>query len=146
MMKNYKIIAINHFLQQRGLSNVGTATRTPYLYTLITIGHLPIYARLANTPQLLERGLMEVNRLDLNEGCLLDFKKEVEANLWMRNCKINLQAATIGKDGKIVDILDMYCSDPYRVHRSSKPVRYALEMSEQFFTKHGIKVGDRVRL
>lgn len=144
-MKNYKISALNEFLLSRGITSLGESSNSEP-YTLITINNLPIYARLANSPQLLEKGLMGVERLDPNEGCLLDFNKEVQATLWMRNCKMNLQAATIDNNGKIIDILNMYHNDPYRVHRSSRPVRYALEMSEGFFTKFAIRVGDSVRL
>ena len=89
---------------------------------------------------------MGVSELGHNEGCLLVFASESPATLWMKNCKMNLQAATIDNTGKIVDILDMYYADPYRVHYSSKPIRYVLEMKEGFFSKNRIKAGDIVKI
>ncbi len=145
-MKNYKISALNRFLKHRGLPYVLANSSEEAPYCLLTIKNLPIYARLANTPRTLEKGLMGVARLDSNEGCLLDFGREVYSTLWMKNCKINLQAAMIDKSGKIIDILNMQYQNPNYQHHSSSPVRYALEMNEEFFTKNEIKVGDQFRL
>ena len=133
-------------MQERKLPFLPVSSSTNIPYKLITINNIPIYARLANTPQLCEQGLMGVEKLDSNEGCLLDFGRKVEANLWMRNCKINLQAAMIDEDGTIIDILNMSHEDPYRAHRSSQPVRYALEMNENFFTDNQIVPGEKIRL
>ena len=144
-MEEYKVSALNHFFAEKGLKySIGSSSCNPY--KLIIINNIPIYARLANTPQLTEQGLMGVEKLGSNEGCLLCFGREVPASLWMKNCKINLQAATINSKGEIVDILDMYYKDPYVSHRASSPVIYVLEMPEGFFTKNNVKVGDRVRI
>jgi uncharacterized membrane protein (UPF0127 family) len=115
-------------------------------YQIIKIKDNIIYARVANTPELTKKGLMFVEHLDDNQGCLLDFKQNIYASLWMKNCKLNLQAATIDKYGKIVDILDMYYNDPNRLHHSTAPVRYVLEMPEHYFTSNKIEIGDSIIL
>jgi uncharacterized membrane protein (UPF0127 family) len=144
-MKHYKLAALNSFFKQRQLPyQLPAEAQDPYLF--LSINKLPIYARLANTSELVAKGLMGVSHLDEQEGCLLDFRRDTYANLWMKNCKINLQAAMIDRDGQIIDIVNMYYKDPYYVHKSSQPIRYALEMNEEFFTKNNIKVGMKVRI
>jgi len=142
-MENYKLSAVNNYLKKLGYS-INFNDSIVDTHKLIIINDTPIYAKLANTPQLLEQGLMNVPCLNHNEGCLLDFKQESTPSLWMRNCKINLQAAFIDKNYKITEIINMLYEDPYRVHRSTHPIVCALEMEQDFFTKHKIKVGDKI--
>jgi len=113
-------------------------------YYSLKINKIPIYARLANTPSTREQGLMNIDSLEPNEGCLFVFDSDQLINFWMKNCKINLQTITIDSSGRIVDILDMKYEDPYYIHKSSCPVRYVLEMSEGFFTQNKITPGDQV--
>lgn len=115
-------------------------------YRKLKIRDIPIIVTVANTPTLRERGLMGVERLSPNEGCLFCFGMPQYTNFWMRNCKINLQAATINQDGQIIDIHDMSHADPYYVHKSSQPVTYVLEMPEGFFTANKIAIGDKIDL
>jgi len=145
-MEDFKLIALNNFLKSKGIRHKFGCIESKESYILCFVNNIPIYARLANTPETLQRGLMGVAKLGHNEGCLLHFGKMAPISLWMKNCKINLQAATIDREGKIIDILDMYHTDPYRAHRSSKSVQYALEMSEGFFTENNIKAGDSIKI
>jgi uncharacterized membrane protein (UPF0127 family) len=89
---------------------------------------------------------MGVAHLDPNEGCLLCFPNDTLGHLYMKNCKINLQAAMIDHKGTIIDILNMTYDDPYRIYTSRRPIRYALEMSENFFTNNNIEIGDSLVL
>ena len=144
-MKDYKLAAILQFCKERNLSTkLSSSTSIPY--KLLNINNTPIYARFANTPETLSKGLMGVTQLQENEGCLLDFGYNTYASLWMKNCKINMQTAMIEPSGIITEIIDMSTSDPTRLHRSAQIVRYALEMSEDFFVNHHIKVGHQVKL
>lgn len=145
-MKSYKISALNRYFKYQNLPYKLASSSSSDPHILLNIKNIPIYARLASTPHEVQQGLMGVTHLDANEGCLLDFGFETPANLWMKNCKINLQAATIDNAGTIIDILDMDYQDPYRIHRSSRPVRYALEMNQDFFSKYQIKPGDKIRI
>lgn len=144
-MESYKLNALNDFFSKKGIK-YHFASTNPTTYKLLTIKNIPIYARLANTPTLTEKGLMGVDRLAHNEGCLLCFSGESIVSLWMKNCKINLQAATIDKQGNIIDIINMNYKNPYYAHHSSLPATHVLEMAEDFFTKNHIKVGDKIRL
>lgn len=143
-MNDYKIAAIKAFLKKRNIFN-NLQVDSPTNYQLLSINKIPIYAKVASTPEQLATGLMFVDSLDPNQGCLLSFGQNTYANLYMKNCKINLQAAMIDSQGKITDIVNMYFKDPYYIHKSSSPIKYALEMSESFFTHNNIKVGDLVK-
>jgi len=145
-MENYKIAAINNYFKQKNLKYSMDHNPTDISYRILLVNNTPIYARIANTPDLLARGLMHVEKLGQNEGCLLDFGQEVPVSLWMKNCKINMQTAMINKQGTIISIQNMYYTDPYRAHNSPHSIRYALEMSENFFDKANINIGDNIRL
>ena len=144
-MEEYKLIALNRFFSERSITYRFSCANSN-THKLLTIRDIPIYARLANTPELVERGLMGITTLAHNEGCLLCFDGDYPVNLWMKNCKINIQAAATDKLGNITDIIDMSYQNPYYVHRTTNTASYVLEMPEGFFTKNNIKVGDRVKL
>ena len=144
-MEDYKLSAINTLLVSQGLQpRFASSSSIPY--KLLSINNTPVYARLANTPESLRKGLMFVEKLGENEGCLLDFGYPTIASLWMKNCKINMQTAMVSPDGTIMEIVNMKFADPNTLHRSTSLVRYALEMSEDFFTKNSIKVGTKIQL
>jgi uncharacterized membrane protein (UPF0127 family) len=62
----------------------------------------------------------------------------------MRNTLLPLSIAFIADDGTIVNIADM-APQTEDSHCSEKPVRFALEMRQGWFNKHGIKAGFRLR-
>lgn len=144
-MNYYKIAAIKSFLKKKNIINnlPNTAINN---YKLLFINKVPIYAKVASSSEELATGLMFVDRLDPNQGCLLSFGYDTYANLYMKNCKINLQTAMINSCGIITDIVDMSYKNPYYIHKASVPIRYALEMPQDFFTTNLIQVGDTVRL
>ena len=63
----------------------------------------------------------------------------------MKDTYIPLSIAFITADGRIVDIQDM---EPLSLtlHFPSQPIRFALEVNRSWFTRHGVKVGDTVRI
>jgi uncharacterized membrane protein (UPF0127 family) len=89
---------------------------------------------------------MGVADLQPNEGCLLCFGEAQPVGLWMKNCKVNLQAAAIDQLGNIIGLTSMNYKDPYYIHHMPSSTRYVLEMTEGFFTKNNIKIGDKIRL
>lgn len=144
-MEDYKLAALNRFFSERNITHRFSCT-IPSAHKLLTIKDIPIYARLADTPELVERGLMGVTTLAQNEGCLLCFGGDFPVSLWMKNCKINIQAAATDKCGNITEIIDMSYQNPHYIHRTTNLSSYVLEMPEGFFTKNSIKVGDKIKL
>lgn len=104
---------------------------------------IPIDARLAATPEDRLKGLMGIESLGDNEGCLLDFKFEQPLILWMRNVPIDLDVAYLASNGEIVAVDNMFANSN-RLYHSPINVRYALEMPANFFSKHQIISGDQV--
>lgn len=102
-----------------------------------------IRAEVANTDATRRDGLMFRRELPGNEGMLFVFDQPDVQCFWMRNTLLPLSIAFIADDGTIVNIEDMapQTEDP---HCAKKPVRYALEMAQGWFEKHGIAAGKKL--
>jgi len=55
-----------------------------------------------------------------------------------------LSIAFLSDDGSVVNVAEMK-AQTLDSHCSDKPVRYALEMNQGWFTKRGIKAGSKLR-
>lgn len=111
----------------------------------IRLGDTELVVEIADTPELRQRGLMHRRSLPENRGMLFVFDREEPRSFWMKNTRIPLSIAYIGTDGTIKSILDMEPFD-LRSHPSGRSVRYALEVNQGYFERHGIGVGDRVEI
>ncbi|MEO0086141.1 MAG: DUF192 domain-containing protein [candidate division WOR-3 bacterium] len=90
------------------------------------------------------RGLMFRQSLAPDSGMLFVFDQDEVLRFWMKNTFIPLSIAFIGRDGVISNILEMTPHDTTTPYRSTRPVRYALEMNSGWFQSHGIRAGDTV--
>lgn len=90
------------------------------------------------------RGLMYRHALEPNHGMLFIFEQPGVECMWMRNTLLPLAVAFIGDDGKIVNIEEMKPQTDDS-HCAGKPVRYALEMDGQWFSRRGIGAGSTIR-
>jgi uncharacterized membrane protein (UPF0127 family) len=108
------------------------------------IHHKEIWVEVAKTPEERSLGLMGRKHLAQDEGMLFIFEAEDYHSFWMKNTLIPLSIAFIDRDDRIVWVTDM---KPLTLdsHVPPKPVLYALEMNQGWFSKNGIKVGDVVR-
>jgi uncharacterized membrane protein (UPF0127 family) len=102
-----------------------------------------IHAEVASTDSERERGLMFRSKLPGNDGMLFVFEAPDKQCFWMHNTPLPLSIAFMADDGTIVNIEDM-AAETDTSHCSLKPVRYALEMAQGWFTVKGIKAGDRI--
>jgi uncharacterized membrane protein (UPF0127 family) len=78
-----------------------------------------------------------------NQGMLFVFQKKQPLSFWMRNTKIPLDIAFLADDGTIFQIEPMQPLDEGH-HVSREPARFALEVNQGWFSRHQIRVGDRV--
>ncbi len=103
-----------------------------------------IKAEVAQTPQEHEIGLMFRTSMGTNEGMIFVFDRPGQQCFWMKNTLIPLAVAFVAEDGSIVNLDEMkpQTLDP---HCSSKPVRFVLEMNTGWFSKRGVKSGDKLR-
>ncbi len=104
-----------------------------------------IKMEIAATPAEREMGLMFRDSLPENQGMLFVFDREEPLSFWMKNTKIPLSIAFLDRDFVIVDIQKM---EPLSetTHISARPAMYALEVNQGFFEKHGIGIGDTLRV
>jgi uncharacterized membrane protein (UPF0127 family) len=119
-------------------------------------------------------GLMNVRKLEENEGALFVYEKEAFLSLWMFNCFIDLSIAFVDENYTIQDIKTMkaypemmdkkrpvlivedlkrYSSNEPIVlffHnksiKSAKPAKYAIETNKDWFQKNNIKSGHKIEL
>ena len=88
-----------------------------------------------------QQGLMHREHLPEDAGMLFIFPRREQRSFWMRNTLIPLSVAFLDDNGEILQIEDMRPKDETRI-RSKTMVRYALEVNQGWFTRHGIEVGD----
>ena len=116
----------------------------PHLPTVpITAGMHVLKAEVARTDEQRQMGLMLRNEMAQHEGMLFVFEEQAIHCFWMKNTLLPLSIAFIADDGSIVNIVDMP-PQSLASHCPAKPVRYALEMNQGWFVKHGIKAGFRL--
>jgi len=108
-------------------------------------GTVEITAEIARTDEEHARGLMYRKNLPDGEGMLFVFDRDQPLSFWMKNTIIPLSIAFISSDGRIIDILDMQPNDLNSV-KSSRSVRYALEVPQGWFGRVNVMVGDIVKI
>lgn len=120
-----------------------TGPQPPLPTTQLSAGIHIIRAEVANTDASRQSGLMFRQELPGNDGMLFVFEQPDVQCFWMRNTLLPLSIAFIADDGTIVNIDDMapQTEDP---HCAKKPVRYALEMAQGWFDRHGITAGRKI--
>jgi uncharacterized membrane protein (UPF0127 family) len=102
-----------------------------------------IKAEIARTDEERSYGLMHREELPDGEGMLFVFERDEILSFWMKNTLIPLSIAFIASDGRIMEIRNMEPGnlDPVR---SSRSVRYALEVPQGWFDRVSLGVGDRL--
>jgi uncharacterized membrane protein (UPF0127 family) len=101
----------------------------------------------ADTPETKAMGLMHRTSLPENAGMLFVFDEPQRLAFWMKNTLIPLSIAFITPHWRINDIQDMDPPKPggdIPIYISRHPAKYALEVNQSFFRRHGITVGARV--
>jgi len=88
-------------------------------------------------------GLSFRTTLAENAGMLFVYPKERMLAFTMRNTLLPLSIAYISDDLVINEILDMNVG-PDQLFYSTKPAKFALEVNQGWFSRNGIKVGDRL--
>jgi uncharacterized membrane protein (UPF0127 family) len=100
---------------------------------------------LAVTPGERSRGLMFREEMPEDRGMLFVFRRETKTGFWMKDTKIPLSIAFIASDGLILETQDM---EPLseELHTPARAYRYALEVNQGWFERHGLGLGDRVEI
>ena len=127
-----------------GGGDAGLATATVVL-TDERGSHEELTVELARTAEERSRGLMFREELPEDQGMLFVFPNDTTTGFWMRDTSIPLSIAFIAADGMILDVQEM---EPLstELHQSPSPYRYALEVNQGWFGRHGLGTGDRLEL
>ena len=122
---------------------VGSVQADPLLTYPLKIRNHELRAEVANTEDTRRQGLMFRDRLGDNTGMIFLYPETEVTAMWMKNTRIPLSVAFIDVGGRILNIEDMvpFSED---AHGSRGPAAYALEVNRGWFSKRGIKTGDRV--
>jgi uncharacterized membrane protein (UPF0127 family) len=111
----------------------------------LQIGSARVIAEVASTETERERGLMFRTALADGEGMIFVFDKDEAIAFWMKNTKLPLSLAYISSDGTIRQIVDLEPESLASIP-SERSVRYALEVPRGWFSRVGVKVGDKVNM
>lgn len=113
--------------------------------TLI-LGKKTITVELAKTDEQRSYGLMNLNKMEKNQGMLFIFEDEAQRSFWMKDTFIDLSIAFFDQNKKIIDLQEMKATTMLQAnlptYDSSKPAMYALEMNKGWFERNRIKIGD----
>lgn len=115
----------------------------------IQIGRKIIRVEIADSDEERARGLMYRRGLNENEGMLFVFPREQRLSFWMKNTFIDLSIAFFSKEKQLIEIQEMKAAKSemqtyFESYISARPAQYALEMRRGWFSKNGIKVGDKL--
>jgi uncharacterized membrane protein (UPF0127 family) len=110
---------------------------------VVTVGGHKLTAEVASTDAQRTTGLMHRRMLPENRGMLFVFADVATHAMWMMNTYVPLSVAFLDRDGTIINIEDMqpHTQTP---HAAAKPAKYALEATQGWFAKRGIKPGTKV--
>jgi len=98
--------------------------------------------KIADTPDLLSKGLMFVKEMDQDKGMLFKFPSIIEASFWGKNTYLPLDIAFVDKTNKITDIRHIAPLSTKMV-RSSGCIM-AIEANAGYFKTNGISSGHKV--
>ena len=126
-----------------GFSTLSCSKNDVLQTQILRINQWEITVEIADTQETQEKGLMWRESMEEDRGMLFVYDRDSRKSFWMKNTKIPLSIAYIGADGTIREIYDM---EPLstRTVDSRYSVRYALEVNQGAFERHGIKTGDKV--
>ena len=111
----------------------------------VQVGDVEFQVEIADTDESRRLGLMHREALPEGQGMLFVFEQDQRLSFWMKDTVIPLSIAYISSDGVIREIHDMTPLSLESI-RSSRSVRYALEVNRGAFDAAGIEPGDRVLL
>ena len=126
----------------------GPAFGRATMVILAESGEVRLRVEVADSPAERARGLMFREELASDAGMVFLLTEPSTGGFWMKNTVIPLSIAFWNKDARIHTMLDMVpCEEePCPVYYPNEAWVGAVEVNPGFFERHGVRVGDRVRL
>src|SRR5262249_33949219 len=120
------------------------ATEEQSLEIITRSGVYPFTVESAVTDEERAKGLMFRRELPEGRGMLFDFKRDVNATMWMKNTDISLDMSFIRAIRTIQRIAENTTPESEKIIAAGAPVRAVLEVIAGTARKLGIRPGDRV--
>jgi uncharacterized protein len=118
----------------------------PKLATMkIYLGAETLDAELALTSQQEMAGMMYRTNIQDTDAMLFVLPYTQRANFWMKNCPESISAAYITPDGIIAEIHHLEKNDTNGVVAQTDNIRFVLETSDGWFTRHNVSTGAVIR-
>jgi hypothetical protein len=131
-------------LQDPAAAAEPSTVTNPANFKKIIVGKTPLRVEVAVTLEKQERGLMFRQSMPENEGMLFVYKEPQEMSFWMRNTFIPLDIAFVDADGIILNIHQAKPLDDSIHYRSAGAAKYVIETNQGWFSRNGIRPGDKV--
>lgn len=109
----------------------------------IKVKDISVTVELAVNDETRARGLMHRDSMGIDDGMLFIYPTSKPRSFWMKDTKIPLSIAFIDPQGQIVKIAKMQPLNTATT-KSIYPAKYALEMNQGWFERHGVRKGDSV--
>jgi uncharacterized protein len=118
----------------------------PKLPTMkIYLGAESLDAELALTEQQEMTGMMFRTNIQDTDAMIFVLPYTTRANFWMKNCPESISAAYITPDGVIAEIHHLEKNDTNGVVATTDNIRFVLETSDGWFTRHNVSTGAVIR-
>ena len=105
-----------------------------------------VNARIADTPEKQEKGLMFVKELPENEGMLFVFEQDEEQAFWMKNTLIPLDIGFVDASGTLTEVKKLYPQNLDSVKSSRSDIAYCIEANAGWFAKNRVGVSAKLDL
>jgi hypothetical protein len=107
----------------------------------IAVGGATVRLRVAVFPNERNHGLMGVESLAEDEGMLFVFESNRRMSFYMRNTLVPLDIGYFDAAGVLREIHPMFPGIEDAVPSARADLRYALEMNQGWFERHGVRAG-----
>jgi len=143
----FALIVLNLIILNAGLAACASQKLETAVLSIDRVDSTPveITVEIARTEAERAKGLMHRKNLPDGKGMIFIFDRDQQMSFWMKNTVIPLSIAFIASTGRIIEIRDMQPLDLSAV-KSSRSVRYALEMPQGWFDRAGVKPGDVISM
>lgn len=145
LLRSLLILCISCLVVVSMASRADDDAQAPLVTIQLQVGETTLNTELAVSGEQRFMGLSFRKQLDENAGMLFVYEQEKPLTFTMRNTLLPLSIAFISSELVINEIHDMSVG-PGQLFDSKAPARYALEVNQGWFARHGIKAGDRIVL
>jgi uncharacterized membrane protein (UPF0127 family) len=116
----------------------------------VTINGHTWRVELATTDQARHKGLGGRASLPQNHGMLFVFREAKPLDFYMLNCRMAIDIAYIGADGKVIRTWTMQpqpgvAEEDLKLYPSVEPARFALELAKDDLVRAGVAPGQKVQ-